>query len=177
MDASSPPFVIDIRLRTIGELFASLDPSPLVERDLDDAVEEFIVDSVTDAPRQQAIGLVVHLAEPAPETDARSIETSVRNYFAFMAGREARRVKRLWRDGRQALLVGLAFLVVCLGLSQAAAAIGQPAGAILREGLLIIGWVANWRPIEIFLYDWRPIRRRKRVYERLSQLTVTVRTP
>ena len=26
--------------------------------------------------------------------------------------------------------------------------------------LLVIGWVAKWRPLEIFLYEWVPIRRR-----------------
>ena len=23
-----------------------------------------------------------------------------------------------------------------------------------EEGLIIISWVANWKPLEIFLYDW-----------------------
>jgi hypothetical protein len=25
---------------------------------------------------------------------------------------------------------------------------------VIEESLLIFGWVANWRPIEIFLSDW-----------------------
>ncbi|MGA7532679.1 MAG: hypothetical protein WCB50_13625 [Pseudolabrys sp.] len=24
----------------------------------------------------------------------------------------------------------------------------------MQESLIIVGWVAIWRPIEIFLYDW-----------------------
>jgi hypothetical protein len=47
---------------------------------------------------------------------------------------------------------------------------------ILDEGLLIIGWVAMWRPLEIFLYDWVPIRRRCRVFAKLSSMPVVVQS-
>lgn len=41
---------------------------------------------------------------------------------------------------------------------------------LLDEGLLIIGWVALWRPIQTFLYDWWPIRRRLRTLRRVARL-------
>jgi hypothetical protein len=43
-----------------------------------------------------------------------------------------------------------------------------PIGRVIEESLLIFGWVANWRPIEIFLYDWWPNVRRRNLYQRLS---------
>jgi hypothetical protein len=46
---------------------------------------------------------------------------------------------------------------------------------VLREGLIIAGWVAMWRPMEIFLYEWWPLLRRGRLYEKLSQMRVVVR--
>jgi hypothetical protein len=43
----------------------------------------------------------------------------------------------------------------------------------LIENSLVIGaWVALWRPIEIFLYDWWPIRAEARLFDRLSQMEV-----
>ncbi|HUR21430.1 MAG TPA: hypothetical protein VMZ90_11515 [Vicinamibacterales bacterium] len=45
---------------------------------------------------------------------------------------------------------------------------------VLREGLLIGGWVAMWRPLEIFLYDWWPIRTEPRLFERLSAMPVEI---
>lgn len=55
----------------------------------------------------------------------------------------------------------------------------RPAGlpeepAILRESLLIGGWVAMWRPLEVFLYDWWPIRLEARLYDRLSAMPVRI---
>lgn len=45
----------------------------------------------------------------------------------------------------------------------------------LRE-LFRVGWVANWRPIEIYLYDWWPIRRRIVLLRRIAAAPVTVRS-
>ncbi|WP_415176918.1 hypothetical protein [Porticoccus sp.] len=47
---------------------------------------------------------------------------------------------------------------------------------LLSEGLMIGGWVAMWRPMEIFLYRWWPIVRRRRTYIRLAEMPVTVIT-
>ena len=51
-----------------------------------------------------------------------------------------------------------------------------PIGRVIEESLLIFGWVANWRPIEIFLYDWWPIVRRRNLYQRLSAAHVKLRS-
>jgi hypothetical protein len=47
---------------------------------------------------------------------------------------------------------------------------------VLAEGLLIIGWVALWRPVEIFLYDWWPIRRQQKRFEGIARMPVEIRS-
>jgi hypothetical protein len=49
-------------------------------------------------------------------------------------------------------------------------------GRYFSEGIIIIGWVANWRPLEILLYDWWPITRRRRLYHRLATAHVEVQS-
>jgi hypothetical protein len=81
------------------------------------------------------------------------------------------------REGRRSLAIGIAFLFACAGLGILAEnALPAPLGAFLSEGLLIVGWVANWRPIEIFLYDWRPMRRRRDVLAALARMQVSFRS-
>ncbi|MEX0644814.1 MAG: hypothetical protein WD076_05860 [Parvularculaceae bacterium] len=169
---------ISVRLPKIDELFVSFDPSPLVERDIDNAIEEYIVDSAIDAPRGSRFKLTIHLPVDAQSgEDAVVVAKSVRNYFAYMRDREALRVRRLLREGRSALLVGFLFLAACVAMGQALIAVEKGAFAsVIREGLIIIGWVANWRPIEIFLYDWRPLARRRQVYAALAELEVEVKS-
>ena len=50
--------------------------------------------------------------------------------------------------------------------------IEAPFKRLVEESFLILGWVANWRPLEIFLYDWWPIARRRDLYLRLSEAVV-----
>jgi len=51
------------------------------------------------------------------------------------------------------------------------------ASAIVRESLTIGGWAAMWRPLEIYLYDWWPLRDERRVLERLSRMKVRLVVP
>jgi len=46
---------------------------------------------------------------------------------------------------------------------------------ILREGLLITGWVAMWRPLEALLYDWWPLVQERRLRRRLREAPMEVR--
>jgi hypothetical protein len=47
---------------------------------------------------------------------------------------------------------------------------------LFRESLIIVGWVALWRPLEIFLYDWWPIARHRSLYRRLAKADVRLVT-
>jgi len=45
---------------------------------------------------------------------------------------------------------------------------------IVREGLTICGWVAMWKPLEIYLYDWWPLLEERRRFDRLSRMRVRI---
>jgi hypothetical protein len=52
----------------------------------------------------------------------------------------------------------------------------SPLAPLFEQGLLIVGWVAMWRPLEIFLYDWWPLVGDRRMHDRLSRMDVQVAT-
>jgi len=85
--------------------------------------------------------------------------------------------RRLMRQGRASLLVGLPFLAACLLISELLAVNTTP-GTLLSlatQSLAIAGWVAMARPMEIYLYEWWPLRRRGQIFEKLSRMKVEVR--
>jgi hypothetical protein len=49
-----------------------------------------------------------------------------------------------------------------------------PVPDCLSESLTIVGWVAMWRPLQIFLYDWWPLQRQIRLYQKLSSAHIQV---
>lgn len=164
-----------LRLRELAQLFNSMDPSPFVERDLDADAEEFIVSWARELPGRDRLELVLHLATPPPPDRAAGVEEAVRHYFAMRAEIKRREFGFLLRRGRLSLIVGLVFLAVCLTLGQFIARRYSAAGInIVREGLIIVGWVAMWRPLEIYLYDWWPIWDDQRIFSRLARMKVRI---
>ena len=166
-----------IDLSRISQLFNSLDPYPFHERDLDRDAEEYIVSSAEEAPRQRSLSLVIYLpADQLLDAGPHDLNESIHNYFAYRETIERRRLRLLFRDGRIALVTGVLFLFACLLLRGLLRTVGdETVLGVLGEGLLIIGWVAMWRPLEIFLYEWVPISRRCRVFAKLSKISVVVK--
>jgi hypothetical protein len=177
----SPPTAaeakIEISLNRLSQLFNSLDPSPFHERDLDQDAEDYIISSAEEIGLQRPIALIVHLpADQLPQSGAPDHGEAIHNYFTYREAHERRRLRLLFRDGRIALISGLAFLFCCVLLRELAFSFGNDAASdIFGEGMLIIGWVAMWRPLEIFLYEWVPIRRRCRVLAKLAAMPVIIR--
>jgi len=169
--------MIEINLSRLPQLFNSLDPSPFHERDLDQDAEEYIIGSAEEISRQRPFALVIHLpVDQVPDAGAFNLSEAIHNYFAYRERHERRRLRLLFRDGRIALAIGIAFLFCCVLLRELAFSFGNTAASdILGEGMLIIGWVAMWRPVEIFLYEWVPIRRRCRILAKLAKMPVIVR--
>jgi hypothetical protein len=175
---AAPPAQIEIRVDDVSQLFDNLDPFPFRERDLDPAAEEYIVGWARELPREAPIAIVVHVkADGAGGGTAMEVDDALGRYFAYRADVASRELSELFRVGRVALLIGLTVLVVCIGASgMITMRFGDERwGQVVQEGLIIVGWVANWRPIEIFLYDWWPIVRRRRLLRRLAGATVEVR--
>ena len=54
---------ISLRIHDITQLFNSMDPSPFVEKDLDDEAEAFIVGWAQEFPANAQIKLRVHLEQ------------------------------------------------------------------------------------------------------------------
>ena len=78
------------------------------------------------------------------------------------------------RQGRLTLVIGLAFLAICIAGGQLAARQGAVWSEYVRESLLIAGWVAMWRPMQIYLHEWWPVRGRIRNFQRLSEMPIEV---
>jgi hypothetical protein len=168
---------IELNLRDINQLFNTMDPSPFHEKDLDHDAEEFILSWAEEFHRQEPVDLIVHLETLPEEHDAKQlVENAVHNYFAYRTRLNRLELKRLMKQGRMSLLVGLSFLGICLLIIELLV-LNRPGTLpnFLTQSLTIAGWVAMWRPMEIYLYDWWPLRRRGKIFDKLSRMPIEVR--
>jgi hypothetical protein len=168
-----PPLPMTLQLRELAQLFNSMDPSPFHDRDLDADAEEFIVAWASELSARHELELTIQIATSPPPERAAMVADAVHHYFGHRAEMKQRELRQLMRRGRTSLLVGLAFLTGCLMASELVAVVGHSTFAkILKEGLTIAGWVAMWRPLQIYLYDWWPLLEARHVMERLSRMKV-----
>ena len=175
---SFPPSheVIELRIGELRQLFNAIDPSPFRERDLDQNAEAFIVGLARDIPRKARLGMLVYLDHPVAPEEPDVVRDAVRAFFSQRANGSRQRLRQLLRVGRTSMIIGIMILTgsIALGSLIASALPGRPIAEILRESFLIGGWVAMWRPLETFLYDWWPIRAEAELFDRLSAMPVRV---
>jgi hypothetical protein len=171
--------LIQVHVTELHKLFNEIDPSPFYEKDLDAKAEEFIVGWARDLPRNVPLALLVHV-DRAEDLAAEGaiLRQAVREYFDQRSLEVSRQLRQLFRVGRTSLLIGLACLAFFIGVGDFLADLfrDRPLGGMFRESLLIGGWVAMWRPLEIFLYDWWPIRAESRLFDRLAAMPVRIAT-
>jgi hypothetical protein len=169
------PSVLELHVAELKQLFNAMDPAPFHERDLDPNAVQYIVDWAREAHSHVALALVVHVGGGgATPANTRMLGDAVHEHFRRLAVGARQRLRRLFRTGRISLVIGLAFVSLA---SLAADYLGGvftrgSTSSILTDSLAIGAAVALWRPLEIFLYDWWPIRSEARLLDRLSQMDV-----
>lgn len=168
---------IHVRIQRIEQLYHTLDPHPFHERYLGDDAEEYIADEARYLPKKEPFRIVFHMpSEAAAAARAQNLPATVKHFFDERSDDFAHELRKLFREGRRHAVVGLAVLFVCVLLGT----VIIPAAGIdrinfLGESLIILGWVANWKPMEIFLYEWQPIAADRRLYRRIAAAPVVIR--
>jgi len=129
-------------------------------------------------PRDAALALVVDLDRQAGLPDeAAVLRDAIHEFFRQRAEAYRRGLRELFHRGRTSLLIGLTVLAAAIALGDFLATLMKTSriGEIIRESLTIGGWVSMWRPLEVFLYDWWPIRNEARLSDRLAVMPVRIK--
>lgn len=178
-DGAKPNWaVVELRVDRLTDLFDPFDPFPTPSRDLSRSAEDFIVGWAREAHERAPLSIVAYVpANEARAGDADALAQAVKGHFTARARRVSGDLHELFRVGRVSLVIGLGVLALCIASgSLIEAGMGErPLARFLSEGLIILGWVANWRPLEIFLYAWWPLLARRTLFRRLADAAVTVR--
>lgn len=159
------------------QLFNSMDPAPFHERDLDADVIDYIVEWAQDVAPDQPLHLVVTLYhESPPENGSGLVSDAVHTSFQRRALAKQRALKKLLREGRISMVIGMVFLAAAIFVSDRVGLLisNENYAWLLQESVVIGGWVALWHPLNIFLYEWWPLRADKRLFERLGKMQVQV---
>lgn len=158
------------------QLFDSFDPAPFHEKEIDPDAEEYIYNAVDEFPLKKPLEIMIHLppAEVSVENED-SLKKAFKNHFSYKRLLAEIELKRLLYQGRRNLVIALVFLFLCLLTIRL---LSTPEESVIKslfsEGLLIIGWVAMWEPINTFLYGWWPIVHKRNIYQKIIDMDVSI---
>jgi hypothetical protein len=167
--------VLNLYLADSRQLFNSMDPAPFHQRDLDTEAAAYIVDWAREVPTGRPLRLVLHRGRAASSDESpEMLRKSVHDHFRRRALATRRQLQQLLRQGRYSLAIALVFLALVIVVGESVASVISRASivALIQDSLVIGGWVALWHPLNIFLYDWWPIRAEARLFEQLSTMDV-----
>jgi len=169
--------LIEIKIKKINQLFNSFDPSPFLEKDLDDDAFEYIVTSVSERSLKTRQKIIIHI--PKKERSKLSeveIKRAIHNFFEYKKLLAERSIKLKIKEGQLSFVVGISFLIICLVIGEYIQSLAQNSWTYIAfEGLLIGGWVAMWKPISDILYEWWPIWKEKRIYNKIAEMDIEFR--
>ena len=171
-DPSTGPILVQVD--TIEHLFNPIDPQPLNLRDLDVEIADWITNWAEEQHDEKSLTIEIVVADDSATGREGHVAAGIHNHFAYRRWAAGRRLSRLWREGRISLVIGLVVLASFTLLSELLDGPGNGAFLrVVRQGLTVAPWVAMWRPMEIFLYLWWPIRSERRTFDRLAEAAVS----
>lgn len=167
---------VELKLRTPHQLFDERDPSPFRERDLDDDAARYIHESFSDL-KDQAEGKLSLVFETMGEFHDRPnvIVEAIHAFYRFELDSKRRQLRKVFRQGVVSLFIGVTFLFMCTTVGKMLASGENPLVLLLREGLAVMGWVAMWKPLSVFLYEWWPITDEMNLLGELADVEVEIR--
>ncbi len=165
-----------VRVPTVEHLFNPMDPSPLSERSLNPEVADWIEEWAEDLDDEQSVSVEVQITAGAIDGRESAIVAGIHNHFEYREWQAGRQLHKLLREGRISLVIGLLALAGFNAASRLIGSSDNPVVEVIHEGLSVLGWVSMWKPLEILLYEWWPIRRERRACLRLADSDVTFRT-
>lgn len=166
--------LIEIKIKKINQLFNSFDPSPFLEKDLDDDAFEYIVNAVEEHSLKTKQKIVIHIPKKEfKKNPEHEIRDAIHHHFSYRKKLAEKNVRRKIEEGQLSFIIGITFLTICLFISGwISRNYNTLFSHILVEGLIISGWVAMWKPISNILYDWWPLNKEKRIFDKISRMDI-----
>jgi hypothetical protein len=167
---------IDLKLNNPRFLFDRKDPTPIKDRDLNEDVVSYIINSLEEIPKKYSVQLNIFFEKKGPDDPSKEkIKSAIENFFNFEKFSKQMELKGRFERGFKGLFIGIFFLSLCIITSHYLKGVNFPLlGEFVTEGVTVLGWVSMWHPIQIFLYEWWPIKEEITIFDRASLMNVEI---
>jgi len=165
--------VIELAVPDYHHLFDDRDPAKFRKRDLDDDAAEYLVSSVQEITTSKLKKIKIYFDEESCANDQKMVRESIHNFFTFETQMMDLKISSNLKQGFKFLVIGLSFLASSILLTLILKSYSDSfLSLFFKEGFSLLGWVAMWRPLNVFLYDLIPLKDLRSVYNKLSGVEI-----
>jgi hypothetical protein len=172
--------LITFRFKTLRELLDEEDPTPLPGTELTDVAEESISGHLDEYWVSTKVGLILEFPEHELEQSSPTLlEEAIRHHFGFRILDLTHDLKIARREGSYSLVVAVGNVAVLVLLAVYVNRTGIPFdtlyAALLLGFLTILTWVTVWHTYEHFVYTYRNLARKRRIFRKITKIPIAVR--
>ena len=168
---------LDLEFKALEQLLDPEDPSPLPEKELTELAEETIAGYVDEFTVRRPVELTVSLPQASVTGDLLArIPDTIRRHFAFRLN-DLDHEKRLSLSEGEISIIIAAFnaTVAILFVFYLDLDFENPVVLLLGGLITILNWVTVWHTYQYFMYEYRQLRRKRRIYRKITGMKIQVR--
>lgn len=169
-------YFIDVTLPRVETLFNDFDKkSTYAKKELDEDIVEYLIDSAEDLRKQTYI-LRFFFEHPITEERQSRVMQSIKNYFSYRKALEERKFNDQIHSSWIHFCIGIFLLLAALWGLKIMSSSTSIVVEIVKEGLIIASWVSMWNAMDTFIVNWRPFRKRTKLFAKIAAADVTFKT-
>lgn len=173
-DPASGSYVIETSLNGYLDVFNKWDPAPFERRDLDSHLKRFLEECASDIPLRYSVIICFHVPNDKRDQAKEDLICSgIRTYFSLQVHLVKREMQGHNRNAFYYVLTSIVFLLAVFNLEEVLK--GNVLLTILREGLIIGGWVFLWEAMATLTFRKKDLRENRGKYERFRDAEVRFR--
>jgi len=164
--------VLELNIANLEQLFDKRDPNPYRSKDLDDDIVEYLVSSAQEVGYRSLGAIEIITQIEMTKEEHQDLDVAIREFFLYREEITLKQLRTTFVLGLKTLVIGSTFLslAIVLPVMIENTWASEFVDKFLREGLLLVGWVSMWKPVNIFLYEWWPLADLAKVFRKLSSL-------
>jgi hypothetical protein len=168
------------RFKTLGQFLDEGDPTPLPGKELTEEAEDALAGHLDEYRVSKRASFVIELPEKdLANTSSSLITGAVRHHFGFRHDDLTHDLKIARREGIYSLILmmgNIALLLLFVFYVTVNEISLESINVLIIVGFLtIMNWATIWDTYEHFVYDYRNLARKRRIYHKITKIPVTIR--
>lgn len=163
----------------LDQIFDEADPRPLPEKEISEIAEDTLVGYMDEYPPRKPLDLVIELPQKDLTTGAEKlIPDAIHHHFSRRLPVVEHDMRLFMRDGMfSGIITVINLIAAAIFIYLYTAEIITPTAPVVILGfiLMISNWATFWHTIEMFLYDYRDLKRKIKIYRKISTIPILIR--